>query len=221
MTKSPPPPPTSASRSRCHYTKSNPIDDHSNISSKKLQKQNFKPLSHYTCMQCGTSHLQTVQENILSHIILATYRKFTVATVRFTQNVSCNIYTHPHISTSGKCHCVIIHQTTKATIYIGYMSKYLRKSPLSHICTNHIYAPMTFTPYKFHGVPPTLIWQSLHLVQCYLKLHYEVVVVPVVPSAAPKTAFHLSSSFLFSMQRRQGLSILLLLAQLQLKSDQL
>ena len=80
---------------RCHYTKSNPIDDHSNISSKKLQKQNFKPLGHYTCMQCGTSHLQKVQENILSHIILATYRKFTVATVRFTQNVSCNIFTHP------------------------------------------------------------------------------------------------------------------------------
>ena len=61
----------------------------------KLQKQNFKPLGHYTCMQCGTSHLQTVQENILSRIILATYRKFTVATVRFTQNVSCNIFTHP------------------------------------------------------------------------------------------------------------------------------
>ena len=79
----------------CHYTKSNPIDDHGNISSKKLQKQNFKPLGHYTCMQCGTSHLQTVQENILSHIILATYRKFTVTTVRFTQNVSCNIFTHP------------------------------------------------------------------------------------------------------------------------------
>ena len=51
--------------------------------------------THYTCMQCGTSHLQTVQENILSHIILATYRKLTVATVRFRQNVSCNIYTHP------------------------------------------------------------------------------------------------------------------------------
>ena len=66
---------------RCHYTKSNPIDDHSNISSKMLQKQNFKPLGHYTCMQCGTSHLQTVQENILSHIILATYRKFSVSTV--------------------------------------------------------------------------------------------------------------------------------------------
>ena len=29
-------------------------------------------------------------------------------------------YLHPpHISTSGKCHCVIIHQTTKATEYIG------------------------------------------------------------------------------------------------------
>ena len=80
---------------RCHYTKSNPIDNHSNISSKKLQKQNFKSLGHYTCMQCGTSHLQKVQENILSHIILATYRKFTVTTLRFTQNVSCNIFTHP------------------------------------------------------------------------------------------------------------------------------
>ena len=73
---------------RCHYTKSIPIYDHSNISSKKLQKQNFKPLGHYTCMQCGTSHLQKVQENILSRIILATYRKFIVTTVRFTQNVS-------------------------------------------------------------------------------------------------------------------------------------
>ena len=31
---------------RCHYSKSNPIDDHSNISSKQLQKQNFKPLGH-------------------------------------------------------------------------------------------------------------------------------------------------------------------------------
>ena len=63
--------------------------------SKTLQKPNFKQLGHYTCMQCGTSHLQTVQENTLSHIILETYRKFTVATVRFTQNVSCNIYIHP------------------------------------------------------------------------------------------------------------------------------
>ena len=74
---------------RCHYTKLNPIDDHINISPKMLQKRNFKPLGHYTCIQCGTPHLQTVQENILSHIILATYRKFTTATVRFTQTVSC------------------------------------------------------------------------------------------------------------------------------------
>ena len=29
-------------------------------------------------------------------------------------------YLHPpQISTSGKCHCVIIHQTTKATEYVG------------------------------------------------------------------------------------------------------
>ena len=104
---------------RCHYTKSNPIDDHSNISSKKLQKQNFKPLGHYTCMQCGTSHLQKVKKNILSHIILATYRKFTVATVRFTQKCQLQYLHPPQISTSGKCHCVIIYQTTKATEYIG------------------------------------------------------------------------------------------------------
>ena len=32
------------------------------------------------------------------------------------------------------------------------MSKYLHKSPLSHICTNH-------------GAPRTLMWQSLDLVQ--------------------------------------------------------
>ena len=59
-------------------------------------------------MQCGTSHLQTVQENMLSYIILATYRKFTVAAVRFTQNVSCNTYTHPRYQ-----------QVEKATEYIG------------------------------------------------------------------------------------------------------
>ena len=59
----------------CHYTKSNPIDDHSNISSKMLQKQNFKLLGHSTCMQCGTSHLQRVQENILSHIIFSDLRE--------------------------------------------------------------------------------------------------------------------------------------------------
>ena len=69
-------------------------------------------------MQCGTSHLQTVQENILSQIILATYRKFTVATVRFTQNVSCNSYTYPIYQQVANV-SVIIHQTTKATEYIG------------------------------------------------------------------------------------------------------
>ena len=70
---------------------------------KKLQKQNFKPLGNYTCMQSGASHLQTVQENILSHIILATYKTFTMATVRFTQNVSCNIYTHPIYQQKSLC----------------------------------------------------------------------------------------------------------------------
>ena len=48
---------------RCHYTKSNPTDDNSNISLKKLQKQNFKPLGHYICMQCGNSYLQKVKSH--------------------------------------------------------------------------------------------------------------------------------------------------------------
>ena len=63
--------------------------------------------------------LQTVQEKILSHMILATYWKFTVTTVII--HTKCQLqYLHPpHISTSGKCHCVIIHQTTKATEYTG------------------------------------------------------------------------------------------------------
>ena len=50
--------------------------------------------------------------------ILATYRKFTVATVRFTQNVSCNIYTHP-VYQQVSNDTVIIHQTIKATEYLG------------------------------------------------------------------------------------------------------
>ena len=154
---------------RCHYTKSNPIDDHCNISSKRLQ--NFKLLGHYSCMQCRTSHLQRVHENILSHIISGfTLNKITLTTiVTYLQN-GCrsrisnhSLYLHavwylpftnsprkhtvtyhfsglqavysgnrqihtksqlqylypPQISTSVKCHCVIIHQTTKATEYIG------------------------------------------------------------------------------------------------------
>ena len=151
---------------RCHYTKSNTIDDHSNIFSKKLQKQNFKPLGHYTCMQCGTSHLQTVQENILSH-------RFSDLQEVYSGNrqihTKCQLqYLHPpHISTSGRCHCVIIHQT-KATEYIGRCQSICT----SHHC--HIYAPITafvtFTPYKFHGAPRTLTCQSLDLVQCHLQL---------------------------------------------------
>ena len=91
---------------RCRHVSVNGIFTPSKISlttivtylQKGYRSSILKQLGHYTCMRCGTSHLQTVQENILSHIILATYMKFTVATVRFTQNVSCNIYTHPLIN---------------------------------------------------------------------------------------------------------------------------
>ena len=54
----------------------------------------FQVIWATACSVVPPLHLQTVQENILAHIILATYRKFTVVTVRFTQNVSSNIYTH-------------------------------------------------------------------------------------------------------------------------------
>ena len=84
-----------------------------------LAPQNFKPLDHYTCMQCGTSHLQTVQEK---HTV--TYNFIDLQEV-YSGNrqihTKCQLqYLHPpQISTSGKCHCVIIHQTPKATEYIG------------------------------------------------------------------------------------------------------
>ena len=86
---------------------------------KRIQKQNFKPLGHYTCMQCGTSHLQTVQtvlQNILSHNDLQ-----EVYSGNRQIHTKCQLqYLHtPQISRSGKCHCVIIHQTTKATECIG------------------------------------------------------------------------------------------------------
>ena len=129
------------------------------ITSNKIPLTTIVPLGHYT--HSGTSHLQTVQENILSHIILATYRKFTVATVRFTQNVSCNIYTHPRYQQVAN----VIRQQKLLNTYGRCQS----------ICTSHhchIYAPVTafvtFTPYKFDDAPRTLTWQSLYLVQCHL-----------------------------------------------------
>ena len=104
---------------RCHYTKSNPIDDHSNISSKKLQKQNLKPLGHYTCMQCGTSHLQQVQEKITVTYHFSDLQEVYSGNLQIHTKCQFQYFHPPHISTSGKCNCVIIHQTTKATEYIG------------------------------------------------------------------------------------------------------
>ena len=39
-------------------------------------------------------YLPFINSPILSHIILVIYRKFTVTTVGFTQNVSCSFYNH-------------------------------------------------------------------------------------------------------------------------------
>ena len=115
----------------CHYTKSNPIDDHSNISSKKLQKQNFKPLGmwYLPFTKSPRKHTVTYHFSDLQEVYSGNRQIHTKCQLQY--------FHPPHISTSGKCHCVIIHQTTKATEYTGYLSKYLHKSPLSHICTNH------------------------------------------------------------------------------------
>ena len=114
--------------------------------------QTIGPL--YLHAVCGTSHLQTVQETLLSHIILATYRKFSGNRQIHTK---CQLqYLHPpQVSTNGKCHCVIIHQTTKATECIGYIH-----------C--HIYAQITvfitFTTYLE-------LWPGNHLIWCNATLN--------------------------------------------------
>ena len=104
---------------RCHYTKSNPIDDHSNISSKNVTEAEFQtigplylyavwylPFTNNPRKHTVTYHFSDLQEVYSSNRQIHT---------------KCQLqYLHPpHISTSGKCHCVIIHQTTKATEYIG------------------------------------------------------------------------------------------------------
>ena len=98
---------------------SNPIDDHSNISSKMLQKQNFKPLGHYTIMQCGTYHLQTVQKKHTVTYHFSDLQEVYSGNRQIHTKCQLQYLQPPHTSTSGKCHCVIIHQTTKATEYIG------------------------------------------------------------------------------------------------------
>ena len=104
---------------RCHYTKSNPIDDHSNISSKKVTEAKvqtigplylhavwYLPFTNSPRKHTVTYHFSDLQE------VYSGNRQI---------HTKCQLqYLHPpHISTSGKCHCVIIHQTTKATEYIG------------------------------------------------------------------------------------------------------
>ena len=103
---------------RLHYTKSNSIDDHSNISKKVTEAEFqiigplylhavwFLPFTNSPRKHTVTYHFSDLQE------VYSGNRQI---------NTKCQLkYLHPpHISKSGKCHCVIIHQTTKATEYIG------------------------------------------------------------------------------------------------------
>ena len=104
---------------RCHYTKSNPIDDHSNISSKKVTEAEFQTIGplylhavwYLPFTKSPRKHTVTYHFSDLQEVYSGNRQIHTKCQLQ---------YLHPpHISTSGKCHCVIIHQTTKATEYIG------------------------------------------------------------------------------------------------------
>ena len=147
---------------RCHYTKSNPIDDHSNISSKKLQKQNFKSLGHYTCMQCGTSHLQKVQENILSHIILATYRKFTV-TMSDSHKMSLEIFTPtPYINKWQMSLCNNSSDNKSYWIHRVDVKVSAQVTTVSHM---HQTQPSLHSLHK-HLTVHLELWPGNHLIWC-------------------------------------------------------
>ena len=109
----------------------------------------------------------SVVPSIYKESFLTTYRTFTVATVRFTQNVSCNICTHPRYQQVANVSLCNNSSDNKKLLNT--------QGRCQSICTCHhchIYAPITafvtFTPYKFHGAPRTLTWQSRDLVRCNL-----------------------------------------------------
>ena len=52
--------------------------------------------------------------------LTATYRKFTVAAVRFTQNVNCNFGSHPRYQQVTNVTRVINIQAIKAAEYVRY-----------------------------------------------------------------------------------------------------
>ena len=143
--------------------KSNPIDNHSNISSKKLQKQNFKPLGHYTFMQWYLPFTKNP-------------RKYTV-TYNFSNlqevysgnhqiHTKCQLqYLHPpHISTSGKCHC---NNSSHKSYWIHRV--YVKVSAqVTTVTYMHQSQPSLYSLRKHLTAPRTLTWQSLDLVQCHL-----------------------------------------------------
>ena len=103
---------------RCHYTKLNPIDDYSNICSKKVTEaefQTFGPLYLHAVWylpftNSPIKHTVTYNFSDLQEVYSGNRQIHTICQLQ---------YLHPpQISTCGKCHCVIIHQTTKATEYI-------------------------------------------------------------------------------------------------------
>ena len=106
-------------RFRCHYTKSNPIDDHSNISSKNVTEAEFQTIGplylhavwYLPFTKCPRKHTVTYHFSDLQEVYSGNRQIHTKCQLQY--------FHPPHISTSGKCHCVIIHQTTKATEYIG------------------------------------------------------------------------------------------------------
>ena len=103
---------------RCHYTKSNPIDDNSNISSRvtEAEFQTIGPLYLHAVWylpftNSPRKHTVTYHFSDLQEVYSGNRQIHTKCQLQY--------FHPPHISTSDKCRCVIIHQTTKATEYTG------------------------------------------------------------------------------------------------------
>ena len=90
---------------RCHYTKSNPIDDHSNISSKKVTEAKFQTIGplylhavwYFPFTNSPRKHTVTYHFSDLQEVYSGNRQIHTKCQLKY--------FHPPHISTRGKCHC--------------------------------------------------------------------------------------------------------------------
>ena len=101
-----------------------------------LQKRYRSRISNHWVTISACNVVPPIYKQIRKHTVtyhFSDYQEFYSDNRQIHTKCQLQCLHPPQISTRGKCHCAIIHQTTKATEYIEWMSKYLHKSPLSHI----------------------------------------------------------------------------------------